>query len=170
MHPFIGVVIFLTIHAFLLSFYGPVFDHHFAEREPAHEHIYLGRISLKHIHPYEVLHAHPKAHPNETSHIDGSSSTDVPSDEIVFLAAHDAMDEVITQLTAPTVNVALNFPGLDKNHYAFVVPGDDVFPQSAFIALPKLPPRYSSFLPTDCGSFAAESFNLKGGHTCDFYS
>lgn len=169
MQPLIGVVGFLTINSFLLSFCGPIFDHHFAEREPGHEHIYLGHISPKHIHLYEVLHAHPKTHPNAAPHTDGSPSTDVTSDGIVFLAAHDAMDEVSAQLTVPPAHVALDFPGLAEHRYVFVVPGDDVFPQSAFTAPAKIPPRYSFFLPTDCGSFAAEGLNLKGGHTCGFY-
>lgn len=37
---------------------GPVLDHHFAERQPDHAHIYFGPILFRHIHPFEEPHGH----------------------------------------------------------------------------------------------------------------
>ncbi len=31
-----------TVYALLVSFFGPILDHHYAERQTNHEHIYLG--------------------------------------------------------------------------------------------------------------------------------
>lgn len=46
--------------ALFLSFYGPLLDHHFTERLAEHSHIYLGALSVEHVHPYEVPHSHLK--------------------------------------------------------------------------------------------------------------
>jgi hypothetical protein len=131
----------VALYALFLPFYGPIVDHHFAESEPNHEHIYLRGVSPKHIHPYEVPHTHPKTHPHADSPASDPSSPDLPSDGIVFLASHDAMSQVTAQLTVPPVHVTLDFPDLEGDHSLFAAPGDDVFLQDAFVAPAKKPPR-----------------------------
>ena len=45
-------------------FFGPLLDHHFAERRPDHAHVYLGPVVADHVHPYEVstqYHHHPES-------------------------------------------------------------------------------------------------------------
>ena len=48
----------LAVAVLLVSALGPMLDHHFAERHPAHAHIYLGAVSLDHSHPFEHSHIH----------------------------------------------------------------------------------------------------------------
>lgn len=36
-------------------------DHHFAERQPGHVHIYASGVPVQHLHPYVIPHAHGKA-------------------------------------------------------------------------------------------------------------
>ena len=44
----------------LLSF-GPTLDHHFAERHPGHQHIYLGPATPDHSHTFERYHGHDRS-------------------------------------------------------------------------------------------------------------
>lgn len=56
----------LTLLAALLTpLLGPLVDHHFAERQPGHVHIYLGGIPIQHLHDHEAFHTHdaPTADP-----------------------------------------------------------------------------------------------------------
>ena len=44
--------------ALLLPLLGPLADHHFAERQPAHLHVYLAGVPVKHLHDHEAFHPH----------------------------------------------------------------------------------------------------------------
>jgi hypothetical protein len=57
----------VAIHALLLPLYGPLLDHHFAERLPFHSHLYSGG-SVEHEHLAHVPHSH------EHSHLPGTNS------------------------------------------------------------------------------------------------
>ena len=48
----------LAVVALLASAVGPMLDHHFAERHPAHGHLYLGAADRNHSHPFEHSHVH----------------------------------------------------------------------------------------------------------------
>jgi len=47
-----------ALYALFLPFLGALLDHHFAERQPGHLHIYPGGVPVEHPHPYEATHAH----------------------------------------------------------------------------------------------------------------
>ena len=51
--------------ALLLPLLGPLADHHFAERQPGHLHIYLGGVPIQHLHDHQAFHIHdaPNADP-----------------------------------------------------------------------------------------------------------
>ena len=42
----------------LIAALGPMVDHHFPERHPAHGHLYLGAVAQDHSHPFEHTHIH----------------------------------------------------------------------------------------------------------------
>ena len=44
--------------ALLLPLLGPLADHHFAERQPGHLHIYLAGVPIQHLHDHESFHPH----------------------------------------------------------------------------------------------------------------
>ena len=44
--------------ALLLPLLGPLVDHHFAERQPAHLHVYLAGVPIQHLHDHEAFHPH----------------------------------------------------------------------------------------------------------------
>ncbi len=49
---------FLAIMAVLTLIVGPAFDHHFAERQVSHGHVFLNEVPAEHLHPVDTEHAH----------------------------------------------------------------------------------------------------------------
>ena len=82
----VGVSTFavLSVTLLFLSFFGPLFDHHYAERSPLHDHVYLGDSEPEHVHPFETLHTHD-AVSNEAAPHDHAGNPDVT----VYLAPDD---------------------------------------------------------------------------------
>ena len=54
----LGFSILTLLVSFLVPAVGPLMDHHFAERQPAHQH--LGLVG-DHVHDYGANHAHRHA-------------------------------------------------------------------------------------------------------------
>ncbi len=52
------VIALALLTALLLPLLGPLADHHFAERQPGHLHIYLAGVPIQHLHDHEALHTH----------------------------------------------------------------------------------------------------------------
>ncbi|MEW5989632.1 MAG: hypothetical protein AB1791_23645 [Chloroflexota bacterium] len=52
------LLLWLTAQAILLTIYGPLLDHHFAERQPNHLHIYFGHVLPNHTHAGYETHTH----------------------------------------------------------------------------------------------------------------
>ena len=56
------VLLYLTalalLTALLTPLLGPLVDHHFAERQPGHLHIYLAGVPVQHLHDHEAYHTH----------------------------------------------------------------------------------------------------------------
>ena len=136
-----GVFILATVYALVLSVFGPVLDHHYAERQPDHRHIYLEDVVSDHIHPYEVPHTnfHIQGYGRGTS-TEASSSVHNPA-QALFLTSYSGMNQVITQLITPLGHLVLNYSGKEDHRLAFNISEDNTFFQSAFVAPPKKPPR-----------------------------
>lgn len=56
--PAYQLLALLAVLGLFLPFLGPVVDHHFAERHPAHQHLYLGAAVPEHQHLYQAAHRH----------------------------------------------------------------------------------------------------------------
>ena len=141
MRNYLQIFVLAAVSLLFLLFLGPLLDHHYAERQPDHAHIYLGQFAPDHIHPFQAPHTHfytPEA--NDGTSASALSSDETPSD-IVYLASYDGMGQVFTQLTVPSIHLALNFPAPEDHYFAFDAAGDDSFYQNAFIAPPEKPPR-----------------------------
>jgi hypothetical protein len=72
----------LTIHALLLPLYGPLVDHHFAERLPYHSHLYLAG-HVDHVHLHDVPHSHEHTGNEGTHHRETAGTVSVPVHELV---------------------------------------------------------------------------------------
>ena len=69
----------LSVVALLVTALGPMLDHHYAERHPAHGHLYLGVVIPEHSHPFEHSHIHH----------DGLYALAPGDENIIFFAPYD---------------------------------------------------------------------------------
>lgn len=62
----LAVTALALLTALLVPLLGPLVDHHFAERQPGHVHLYLTGVSVQHLHHHEAFHSHdaPVADPS----------------------------------------------------------------------------------------------------------
>ena len=130
-----------AVAALLLLLYsvGPVLDHHFAERQPDHTHIYLGTTLPRHVHPYEEPHSHSQEATTSTSH-NAASGSNTPQD-MVCLTSYDGIGQTLTSPTEAPLHLAIVFPDPGNDQFAVSTAGNDRIPPEAFIAPPKRPPR-----------------------------
>jgi hypothetical protein len=70
----------------LLPLFGPLLDHHFAERQHDHVHVYPGRVTPDHAHPYEQPHSHFRDD-RGTNGADDLPPDDSTPRDIVYLAS-----------------------------------------------------------------------------------
>ncbi len=89
----------LAVGVLLLPSLGPLLDHHFAERHPAHGHLYLGGAGPEHSHPFEHPHVH----------YDGMYAPAPGDRNVVFFAPYDGAGHSHDGLAAPSVMPSLRF-------------------------------------------------------------
>ena len=54
----LAVTALALLTALLAPLLGPLVDHHFAERQPGHVHLYLTGVPTQHLHHHEAFHSH----------------------------------------------------------------------------------------------------------------
>ena len=54
----LAVTVLALLTTLLVPLLGPLVDHHFAERQPGHLHVYLTGIPTQHLHHHEASHSH----------------------------------------------------------------------------------------------------------------
>ncbi|MDA1129264.1 MAG: hypothetical protein O2913_11285 [Chloroflexi bacterium] len=124
----------LAIVAVILAFIGPAMDHHFAERQHDHSHVYLTNSAAS--------YGHPGLHPFEQTHYHGPSPADhLGQDGILFQTSNDGsqdsgsvvvgavLNDGPTQISAGDLLSLAIFDGEGPSLEAFVEP-------------PKNPPRF----------------------------
>ncbi len=127
--------------ALMAPFFGPIVDHHFAERFPHHGHIYVSSAEPDHVHAYAIPHHH---HDDGHSHVhvDGEAGgPEAPLADILFFVSNDGMSHGPMTLVVPPVtdNLAPSVP--EDRGSPFPPPGDDA--PLAGVSVPPLdqPPR-----------------------------
>jgi hypothetical protein len=96
------LAVLLALFALCLASLGPVLDHHFAERQPGHTHLYLGAQVPGHLHPYQQAHTHHQAEAEPSR-----------SDDTVYLTTHDGIGLDWSTAASPWVDAASVFPNDD---------------------------------------------------------
>ncbi len=122
------------VGAFVLTFFSPVVDHHFAERQIGHSHVYLAGHSAS--------YGHPDLHPFEHSHLhDESSKSDFGQDGILYQTSDDAPSDPGSTSGGAVVNNTLP-PRFDSSDLlSRAVPAGDSGYRDIFLLPPKKPPR-----------------------------
>jgi hypothetical protein len=94
-------VLCLAFFALVLASLGPVLDHHFAERQPGHEHLYLGKKVPTHPHPYQQVHAHP-----QTTESQPENAPTAP-DDTIYLTNFSGIGQDYFTLSCPLLHASL---------------------------------------------------------------
>jgi hypothetical protein len=130
-----------ALSVLFMPFLGPIVDHHFAERQYNHGHIFLRSVDVEHIHFYEADHAHDHIHDIPATHdSNGPESNELP-DEVVFLASQDGIGPSFAPPVTIAVCLDLVFPDLGDNHFLTSLASQDNPPPETSISPPKKPPR-----------------------------
>ena len=89
----------LAVVTLLVSALGPMLDHHFAERHPAHGHLFLDAADGEHTHPFEHSHVHY-----------GAMYAPAPGDaSILFFAPYDGMGHAHADVATPAATASPRF-------------------------------------------------------------
>ena len=113
-------------------------DHHFAERHPGHQHIYLGAVNPEHSHDYRPFHSHNGL---GTLLLAAGQPPLNTADGIVFVTPAHGSAHGVADITAPVSAQSIRF-GVEGSsgllgHYL----AREAIPPGASIAPPILPPK-----------------------------
>ena len=129
----------LVAFALLSPAFGPTLDHHFAERQYSHAHIYLGPPGVDHVHPFETSHIHSQPRDEARGATGDQSQVHMVPRGIVYLTSHDGMGAELAVPFMPTQQAAAIFPNPDSFFFTFA--HHDNILSEALVAPPKKPPR-----------------------------
>jgi hypothetical protein len=135
------LIIIVVLYALFTPFLGPMLDHHFAERQHNHQHIYFGSASAKHTHFYELLDLHSHTHNTPIIPPSNASESNESPNEVIYLTFQDGIEQSLPSLTIPGLQVDFALPDLGGHHFLLSPTGQDSIPPEIFIPPPKRPPR-----------------------------
>ncbi|MFQ6026729.1 MAG: hypothetical protein ACE5Q6_04345 [Dehalococcoidia bacterium] len=127
------LLVLIGISVLFLPALGPLLDHHFAERQFNHSHLYFGAVDLGHSHPLGTPHKHGDHH---------THGEDRPvTEDIIYLTSEDGHYGGSTPVTSPSLhsNVVLpEPPDFLPIHRSIIDSG--ILPET-FVPPPAPPPR-----------------------------
>lgn len=129
----------LAVSALLLPFLGPAMDHHFAERQHGHGHVYLGPALVDHQHPYDTDHAHFEPRESDIGAMEVVPLAGTTLGDIVYLASDDGIDQRNAAPFVPATQSTAIFP--DPDSFLLAVVHQDNIPHGVFVAPLEDPPR-----------------------------
>jgi hypothetical protein len=135
------LIVVAALYALILPFFGPMLDHHFAERQYNHQHIYFGSASAKHTHFYDLGHLHSHTHNTPIIPPGNGSESNEPPNEVTYFTSQDGVGQSSPSFTIPALQVDFVFPDPGDHHYLLSPTGQDSVLPEIFIPPPKRPPR-----------------------------
>ena len=126
-----------AVTALFLPLFGPLLDHHFAERQPSHAHIYLDGPVYEHLHSFEKSDDHHPSRPSAEANAYGGQAGDVVIlTDVHGIGSGPAGTPAYLRAVASLV---LRDEG-DLNRFA--LSQGTVSPRDIAIQTPKQPPRF----------------------------
>ena len=113
---------------------GPLVDHHFAERQFHHAHLFPSGALPEHQHSLEIGHHH-------TTGYNGMPIGQGATAEGVYLTSTDAAGPGTATMIASATGVSPVFPDSGGRLFLFGNAAGDIPLSEAFPGLPKKPPR-----------------------------
>ena len=137
-HFAVSTLSLLVVVSLALSWMGPMLDHHFAERHPGHQHIYLSGANPEHSHDFQPFHSH--SGPGSLLLAAEDTPANTP-DGILFVVPASGSAHSVADITMPASGQSIGFgvaggTGLLGHHLR-----RETAPPGASIAPPTLPPR-----------------------------
>jgi hypothetical protein len=132
----------IAVGALMLPVFGPMLEHHFAERQLDHVHIYSGPTVPDHVHPYETPHSHSpgQTHNKADDVLRDSSSKSTTSQEIVYLTSQEGSERGFGPFSTPLLRGDVFLPEPPDDWFLSSLAHDDL-PFETFIPPPETPPR-----------------------------
>ena len=128
-----GLLIGLVL-ALVLVFLAPALDHHFAERQHNHSHIFLTSSAAS--------HGHPELHPFEQIHLhDDFTGQDSQDDGVLYQTSNDGLGESGTVFFITFINDGQSYPIYSIDTLSFAMAAGDGIYQGTSPAPPTRPPR-----------------------------
>ena len=120
--------------AVVLVFLGPAIDHHFAERQHNHTHLYLTASAAE--------HGHPDLHPFEDSHSHTSLGTeDTGFGGVLYQTSNDGLGESGSVFLTAVIDDDLAYPLYRGDSSSHAVAAGESMYLEAYAAPPDKPPR-----------------------------
>ncbi len=132
----------IAVGALMLPAFGPMLEHHFAERQLEHVHIYVGPAVPDHVHPYETLHSHSPRHSYDKADdvFRDSPSKSATSQDIVYFTSQEGSEQGFAPFSTHLLRGDVFFPDPPDDWFLSSLAHDDL-PLEAFIPPPSKPPR-----------------------------
>ena len=136
-HLAVSAIGLLVVFSLFLSWMGPMLDHHFAERHPGHQHIYLGVANADHSHDFQPFHSHSGL----GVLLAASQTLEDPTDGVVFLTPTSGAAHSIADVTVPATAQSLRFGVAGGSALLGYHMRSETIPPGATVAPPRHPPR-----------------------------
>jgi hypothetical protein len=135
--------LFLTVALFalFLPLFGPMLDHHVAERHPYHAHIYFSPSATGHVHFYEDGNSHGHRYRSSNSGSNTLTRNGSGNSEVVYLASSDGLGQSASSLATVAFHADIVYPDPDDRHFLLRLGEGDSLPPEAFVPPPRKPPR-----------------------------
>ena len=134
----INLLCLLVVLSLVLLSFGPTLDHHFAERHPGHQHIYLGSATPDHSHAFEQFHRHDSGELLRQLML---PPEDLSTDGILIVTPNDGAGHGAADVAVPMALDGLPFSADDGTGMVRPSLEAAVALSGANLSPPKRPPR-----------------------------
>lgn len=120
----------------LLPGLGPLLDHHYAGRQPGHDHVHMGALFPDHLHDHEVSHDHDHDH-----HIRSSTQDEEDRGGPVVIASYSGAVLGHAYVSGSASQTELRSPDPDGSPHSYYSGQDGALRQQNTVTPPTEPPR-----------------------------
>jgi hypothetical protein len=89
------LIVVAALYALILPFFGPMLDHHFAERQYNHQHLYFGTKDTDHVHFYDLPYPHSHTHNTPALSQGNGTENTTSANDVISLASHEEVGQVV---------------------------------------------------------------------------
>jgi hypothetical protein len=131
----------VSLYILFLPAFGPLMDHHFAEKVPNHAHVYLGQSGPEHVHPFETRHGHLHLASPQSATSAGLSEIYGGPDGIVYLAPNELTGQSVAVAMLTVAPASIVLPQPPRYLFRSGLTGDEDRLLAAFVEPLRRPPR-----------------------------